>query len=155
MFSRGFTKIDIIISVSLIIIVIGIDFGVISYLNKKEQDIQILSEISQIRSGLETFILINNYYPEAPEPISLNDVYQGTEKLCQEGFKRASDTCLKTIMPKVPNVYKDIGINYSYKTIDANNYQIEFYLLTNFKNLGLLKGPNCATNNQIMSQTCF
>ena len=157
MLSRGFTKIEIIIVLFLILIVITVDIFVILHLNKKQRDIQVLAEINQLRSGLEVFLMSNNYYPVASQPILLNDGYSGTEKLCLDGFKKLSDACKqKSIMVPLPNFYINQGNQYYYKSADNNqNYQIEFLLNTNFKTLGLKKGKNCATNAQILSQPCF
>jgi len=156
MSSKGFTKIEVLIVVILSLIIIGVDIFVISYLNSKEQAIQVLSEINQIRSGLEVFLLTNNYYPETATPVALNDAYESTEKLCFEGFKKLTEGCKKTILNPVPNFYLSQGNSYTYKSIDNNkNYQLEFVLKTNFREQGLLKGKNCATNSQITSQPCF
>jgi len=154
--NKGFTKIEVLIVVILCFIVIGIDIFVISYLNSKQQDIQVIAEVSQIRSGLEVFLLTNNYYPQAPEPVALNDAYSSTEKLCLEGFKKLTETCQKNILNPVPNYYLSQGNTYLYKSTDNNkNYQLEFFLKTNFKNQGLAKGKSCATNSQITNQPCF
>ncbi|MCX6745907.1 MAG: hypothetical protein NTX00_02700 [Candidatus Parcubacteria bacterium] len=157
MLSRGFTKIEIIIVLFLILIVITLDIFVVLYLNKKQRDIQVLAEINQLRSGFEVFLMSNNFYPAASQATLLNDDYSGTEKLCLEGFKKLSDACKKkSIMVPLPNFYINQGNQYSYKSADNNqNYQIEFVLDTNFKSLGLKKGKNCATNAQILSQPCF
>lgn len=157
MLSRGFTKIEIIIVLFLILIVITVDIFVILYLNKKQRDIQGLAEISQLRSGLEVFVMSNNFYPSASQPLLLNDDYSGTEKLCLDGFKKLSDECKKkSIIVPLPNFYANLGNQYYYKSADNNqNYQIEFILSTNFNTLGLKKGKNCATNAQILSQPCF
>ncbi|MCX6743075.1 MAG: hypothetical protein NT116_02445 [Candidatus Parcubacteria bacterium] len=156
MSSKGFTKIEVLIVAIIALIIITVDIFVILYLNKKNQDIQTLLEVSQIRSGLEVYLMANNYYPVAEAPVVLNDDYQGTEKLCIEGFKKISDQCQKNILNSIPNFYIKQGNSYTYKSIDNNkNFQVEFNLLNNFKELGLLKGKNCATNTQINSQPCF
>jgi len=153
---RGFTKIEVLIVGIIALIIIGIDVFVISYFNNKSRDIQILSEISQIRSGLETFLMANNFYPISESPVELNDDYAGTEKLCFEGFKKLSDPCQKVILSTVPNFFVNQGNIYKYKSTENNkNYQIEFTLQTNFKELGLKKGTNCANNLQIITQPCF
>lgn len=153
---NGFTKIELLIAVSLILVVIIVDIVVVNYLNKKEQDIQVLSEISQIQSGLELYLHLNNYYPEKTEKIDLNNANLGTEKLCLEGFRRISDSCEKNIISPLPNHYKSEGNVYIYQSVDnGKNYKIEFTLKSNFKSLGLAKGKNCADNAQIVSQPCF
>ena len=156
MSSKGFTKIEVLIVAIIALIIITVDVFVILYLNKKNQDIQTLLEVSQIRSGLEVFLMANNYYPVAAEPEAMNDAYLGTEKLCLEGFEKISDQCQRNILNPIPNFYVNQGNTYTYKSIDNNkNFQLEFNLLTDFKELGLLKGKNCATNTQINSQPCF
>ncbi len=156
MFNKGITKIEILLVSAIVIIIVIVDFVVISHLQKKEQDIQILSEIDQIRSGLEIFLFVNNYYPLADEPVSLNDSYAGTEKLCLSGFEKFNTDCQKNILNPIPNKYLNEDNIYLYKSIeDGQNYQIEFTLDTDFKNQGLTKGKNCATNLQITSQACF
>jgi len=156
MSSRGFTKIEILVVSLVALIIIIIDVFVVLYLNTKQRDVQVLSEISQIRSGLETFLLYNNFYPNAPSPVALNDDYANTEKLCADGFKKISAQCQKNILNPVPNFYFSQDNTYTYKSsVDNKNYQIEFNLRTNFKKLGLQKGKNCATNTQLASQACF
>lgn len=153
---NGFTKIELLIAVSLILVVIIVDIIVVNYLDKKERDVQVLSEISQIQSGLELYLQLNNYYPEKTEKINLNDTNLGTERLCLEGFRRLSDSCEKIIINKIPNHYKSDGNVYIYQSVDnGKNYKIEFTLKSNFKALGLAKGKNCADNFQIVSQPCF
>jgi hypothetical protein len=154
--NQGFTKIEILIFVLLVIIVGAVDGIVIFYLNNKEADIQVLSDISQIRSGLDEYLIKNNYYPGLDTASELNDPYAGTEKLCIEGFKRFTDKCKKEILNPVPNTYKSSGGVYTYKSGSENlSYQIEFILKTDFRSQSLKKGKNCATNSQIISQPCF
>ena len=153
---KGITKIEALIIGLLALIIIAGNVFFISYLNSKARDIQVLSEVKQIRDGLEVFLLTNNFYPEAKAPMVLNDVYLGTEKLCLSGFKKLSDFCDKNILTPIPNQYFNQGNRYYYKSADDNkNYQIEFELKTNFKRQGLFKGVNCATNLGINSQPCF
>ncbi len=154
--SRGITKIEIIIVIFLVVIIIAADIFAAQYLGKKSRDINILSDISQMRSSLEAYLMINNHYPVAGEVVSLNDSYLGTEKLCVEGFKRLGDICTKTLLKPVPNAYLKEGNIYSYKSTDSDlNYQIQFTLNTNFVKFGLTKGVNCATNTTITSAPCF
>ena len=154
--NKRIIRIEILIVAFIVLINIISNFGVVSSLNSKARDIQVLSEIDQIRSGLELFLLANNFYPEATEPLVLNDVYLGTEKLCLTGFEKLTQSCEKNILRPIPNQDLVNGNIYTYKSTDNNqNYQIEFTLKTNFKKQGLLKGVNCATNLQITSQACF
>jgi len=153
---RGITKIEILIVIFLVVIIIAADIFAAQYLNKKSRDINILSDINQIRSSLEAYLMINSHYPKASEVISLNDSYLGTEKLCADGFKRLSDICPKTLLKPVPNTYFNEGNVYSYKSTDNDsNYQIQFTLNTNFAKFGLKKGVNCAINTTITSAACF
>lgn len=152
----GFTKIEILIFILAVIVVSAVDGFVIFYLNNKTADIQVLSEISQIRSGLDIFLQANNFYPVLSEPTELNDSYIGTEKLCVDGFKRSNEKCNKTIFDSLPDSFRSAGNVYIYRSISNNSdYQIEFILKTNFRAQGLKKGKNCATNSQIISQPCF
>ena len=156
MSNSGFTKIDILIFVLAVIIACIMDGAVIYYLNNKTADIQVLTEVSQIRSGLDVYLQANNFYPPFETPTQLNDSYIGTEKLCLEGFKRFSEKCKRLILDKIPNIFRTEGIYYTYQSLNNNqDYKIEFVLKTNFKNQGLTKGKNCATNSQIFSQPCF
>ena len=156
MSSKGFTKIEILLVIILAVIVISVDIFVILYLNSKARDIQTLSEIDQIRSGLELFLQTNNYYPKITAPTELNDSYAGTEKLCFSGFSKITEKCDKNILSEIPNVYQNKGNIYTYQANnDYLNYKLEFTLLTNFKRQGLAKGKNCATNSQTTSQLCF
>jgi len=152
---NGFTKIEVLIFILLIVMVVAMDIVVIWYLSLKNKDIQVLSEIDQIKSGLEVYLLKNNFYPATSSIVNLNDPY-GTEKLCGEGFKKLADNCVQNILNPIPNQYLSEGNSYRYKrSDDGQNYQLEFNLITNFKNLSLTKGKNCATNIQIISQPCF
>lgn len=150
------TIIKIIVYSAVFLLLVGGDILYISYLNDKSRDIQTLSEISQIQSGLELFLAKNNFYPAKDLPVSLNNQYVGTEKLCAAGFVRLSDPCAKTIMDFLPNLFLDKGNLYTYKSDpDGKNYQLEFSLISNFRQLGLRAGKNCATNAGIKSQPCF
>lgn len=153
--NKGITKIEVLIVVIIILIIIIVNVVVISGLNNKTHDIQVLSEIKQVRSGLELFLLNNNYYPQSAEAVILGDVYQGTEKLCLAGFKKLNEVCQKNILNPVPSFYSTQDNLYRYKSLDNLNYQLEFNLKTNFKDQGLLKGIQCATNTGIVSQPCF
>jgi Tfp pilus assembly protein PilE len=156
MSSRGVTKIELLISISLALIIIIVDIVVISYLNDKARDIQVLAEVSQVRSSLEVFLLNNNHYPPKQEAVLLNDSNASTEKLCLSGFMRITEKCQKNILNPIPNIYLAEGNYYTYQSIDEDkNYKLEFNLTTNFKKQGILKGINCATNSQIVSQACF
>jgi hypothetical protein len=156
MSSKGITKIEAIIVGFVIVILIVANIFIISYLNKKARDIHVLSEINQIRSGLEVFLLANNYYPRLEEATELNNSYYATEKLCLDGFQRIDNNCSKNILRPVPNKFLSRGNTYIYQSIDNNkDYNIEFILETNFRDLNLIKGKNCANNLQITSQPCF
>ncbi|MCX6744747.1 MAG: hypothetical protein NTX82_04450 [Candidatus Parcubacteria bacterium] len=153
---NGFTKIEVLIFILLIVMVVAMDVAVIWYLSLKNKDIQVFSEIDQIKSGLEVYLLKNNFYPESNGIINLSDSYSGTEKLCGDGFKKITDNCSQNILKPIPNQYLAEGNIYRYKrSDDGQNYQLEFNLVSNFKNLGLKKGKNCANNIQIISQPCF
>lgn len=152
---KGFSTIELIIAVFLVLAVIAIDIIVIWYLNLKSRDIAVLSDIKQIQSGLDLYLDINTHYPLAGEPINLNDAYAGTEKLCADGFKKNSDNCSRVILSPVPNSDLKKGNIYKYQSADGLNYKIEFNLKTNFKAQNLSQGLNCATNSQILSQPCF
>ncbi|MDD5341580.1 MAG: hypothetical protein PHC97_04065 [Patescibacteria group bacterium] len=152
---RGFTTIDLIITISLVILVIAGDIFAVLYLNQKSRDITVLSEISQTRSALEVFLQFNNFYPKSTNVVNLDEAYYRTEKLCQSGFQSAADSCDKIILNALPNFYQAQGNVYQYRTTADNSYQIQFVLQTNFPEQGLKKGVNCATNNQIISQPCF
>lgn len=152
--SSGITKIEILIVILLALIVIGGDIFVWIYLGQKAHDINVLSDISQIRSSLEAYLTINNFYPKIETATALNDSYAGTEKLCADSFKKITDQCSATLLNPVPNTYLSEGNQYLYQTIDLN-YKIEFYLKTNFPEFGLKKGANCATNTAITSNPCF
>jgi type II secretory pathway pseudopilin PulG len=151
---NGFTKIELIIVIFLIIVMIAFDIIIVLYLNVKTRDIMVLSDIKQIQSGLDTYLVENSEYPIATEPVNLNDVYASTEKLCSDGFKKNTDQCGRLILNVVPNSDLANGNIYKYQS-DGQNYKIEFSLKGNFKAQELSRGINCATNNQILSQACF
>ena len=148
--------IKLIIALAIIVILIIADILVISYLNKKAHDIYVLSDISQIRSGLELHLQQNVYYPKTAKQVSLNDVYSGTEKLCTDGFKKSADPCPRLILNPIPNFFLAQGNNYLYQSLDEGaDYNLEFNLKTNFLKYGLKKGKNCASSQGIVSQPCF
>jgi hypothetical protein len=154
--SRGISKIEILIIIFLALVIIGADIFVYLYLGQKTHDINVISDISQIRSGFEVYLTINNYYPKINEAEALNDSYLGTEKLCSDGFMRITDKCNKVILGSIPNTYLVEGDTYLYKSIETDkNYQLQFSLQSNFPSLGLKKGINCATNTTITSVPCF
>ncbi|MCX6743021.1 MAG: hypothetical protein NT116_02175, partial [Candidatus Parcubacteria bacterium] len=124
---NGFTKIEVLIFILLIVMVVAMDVLVIRYLSIKNKDIQVLSEIDQIKSGLEVFLLKNNFYPETNGIVNFNDSYIGTEKLCVEGLKKLSDNCSQNILNPIPDQYLAEGNSYRYKrSEDGQNYQLEF-----------------------------
>ena len=153
--NRGFTKIELIVVIALIIAMVAVDIALILYLNLKSKDIAVLSDIKQIQSGLDNYLLLNNNYPIEAVAVALNDPYANTEKLCTDGFKKNSESCSQTILAPVPNSFLNQGNTFKYQSTDGQNYKIEFTLNTNFKAANLSKGLNCASNNQILSQPCF
>jgi type II secretory pathway pseudopilin PulG len=152
---NGFTKIELLIVIFLMIVMIGVDIAVVLYLNQKSRDIAVLSDIKQIQNGLDDFLLVNSTYPLSTEAVNLNDVYANTEKLCTDGFKKASEKCVRTILASLPNSDLANGNIFKYQSLDGLDYKIEFILKTNFKAQGLTIGKNCATSTQILSQPCF
>jgi len=155
MLSKGFTKIELLIIGGLIFIVLIIDLFVVIYFNNKIHDIRVLSDVNQIRSGLELYLQTFNYYPEVREPVALRSSYAETEKLCLAGFKNLGVQCEKNILNPVPKFYLN-GDDYLYLSTDDNkNYKIEFILKTNFRQQGLTKGLNCADNFSLESKACF
>lgn len=154
--NRGISKIEVIISLALAFVVIIVDIFVIVHLNNKSRDIQVMSEVSRIRSGLENFLLENNYYPVKETAVVLNDSDASTEKLCSDGFKRINEKCLRIILEPIPNLYGSLGNVWRYRSpVNSLNYQLEFELKTNFNKQGLLKGLQCATNSAITNGPCF
>jgi len=145
--------VKIVIVVVIIIIMGVINYFVFGYSNSLANDVEILSEINQIRSGLEVYLANNNHYPIVNEPVLLNDPYSSTEVLCVDQFKKADVDCDKLILSPVSRLQ---DVQYYYQSVDNNlNYRIEFTLEHNFKDIGLLKGKNCASNKQIINQPCF
>lgn len=156
MSNRGFSKIEIIIVVFVILLFVAGDIFASRYLAAKTKDVKVLSEISEIRSGLELYSYLNNFYPQIAEPTTLNDSYVGTEKLCREGFERFSEKCTKVLMDKIPNFYYSEGNRYLYQAVNNySDYLLEFNLETDFPELQLTKGKKCATNLQILNKSCY
>jgi hypothetical protein len=155
MTKNGFTKFELIAVIFLVAVAIVFDILFILYLNQKSRDIAVLSDIKQIQSGLDIYLIKNSHYPEALAPISLNDIYANSQKLCAEGFMKTEAKCSQTIFNPVPNSDLAAGNIFIYQSAGAQEYKIEFNLKTNLKAQGLSRGKNCATNNQILSQPCF
>ncbi|MCX6740275.1 MAG: type II secretion system protein [Candidatus Parcubacteria bacterium] len=154
---NGFTKIELLVVIILILFMIVLDIVFVLYLNQKSRDIQVLSDIKQIQNGLDLYLANNTTYPETNGKVPLNDNYLGTEKLCTDGFKRYDDKCSKIIFNYMPfSQYQNANEKpYYFQTISIGlDYQLEFELKTNFKDLGLKKGINCASSIQILSQPC-
>lgn len=148
---RGMTKVEVIVVIALAVVVIAADVATILYLRNRTRDVQVLSEISQIRSALESYRVIANSYPIAPEAVQLADAYQGTQKLCAQGFMRFTQKCDRTVMARIPST----GY-YQYRSLqDGGDYQLQFTLVTAFQKLGFAKGTACATSAGIANQTCF
>lgn len=152
---NGFTQIELLIVIFLMIIMIAFDIAIVLYLNLKNRDLGVINDIKQIQSGLDAYLIKNSQYPVAGEAINFNDVYASTQKLCAEGFRKKVEKCNQEILAPIPNSDMNSGNIYIYQSEDGQNYKIEFTLKTNFKALGLARGKNCALNNQIISQPCF
>lgn len=60
---RGFTLVELLISVSIIAILIAIGIASYSTINKQSRDTKRKSDIEQIRSALEMYRSENGYYP--------------------------------------------------------------------------------------------
>ncbi len=148
---RGMTKVEVIVVIALALMIIATDAFTIIYLRNRSRDIQVLSEISQIRSALESYRVIANAYPIALDAVPLADSYQGTQKLCAQGFMRFTQACTRTIMARVPSTGQ-----YQYRSLqDGGDYQLQFTLVTALQKLGFAKGTACATSAGIANQTCF
>lgn len=152
---NGFTQIELIIVIFLIVLIIAVDIAVVLYLNQKSGDISVLNDIKQLQSGFDEYLIANTAYPVSLEIVNLNDIYANTEKLCTDGFKKMSEQCKRNILVPLPNSDLAGSNTYRYQSIDGLDYKIEFSLKTNFKAQGLSQGINCASSSQILSQPCF
>lgn len=154
--TRGFTRVEAILVIVIAIVVIGADGAAFWFLNQKTHDLQTLSDVQQIRSGLEAFATNSTHYPKSTDIIPLNDSFSDTEKLCAEGFVRFSKECDKVILPFVPNTYAADGEQFMYRTVnDGQDYQLQFEILSNFIEVEIPKGVHCATSTGIVNQSCF
>jgi type II secretory pathway pseudopilin PulG len=152
---NGFTKVELLVVIFLVILMIALDIVIVLYLNLKARDIAVLSDIKQIQSALDVYLIKNSHYPLALDQISLNDIYANSEKLCADGFKKKDEKCSQTILAAIPNSDIKAGNIFTYQSAGEQDYKIEFILKTNLKASGLSRGKNCATNKQILSQPCF
>lgn len=140
----------LIISICIALVVVGVDVAAIRYLRLRTLDVQTLSDISQIRSALESYRVTNNMYPRIPEPTPLADAYLGTQKLCSDGFRRFTDSCDRVLLERVPSS------GYLYRSLfDGGDYQMQFKLLTSLRRYGFVRGYACATSAGITNQPCF
>jgi len=151
---KGFSTVEIIVVIIIILLLIGGNVFLSLYLQKKNQDLSVLSDLSRIKSGLDLYYSLNRTYPLKAQVVELNDEYEGTEIICANGFGRKKDGCDK-FLAIVPNTYFQQGNRYSYQTNEnASSYQIQFNLLTNISYLRLIKGPNCLVDGVIQSGKC-
>lgn len=146
------STLQIIVVIVLAVILLASIFIIRNYLNDKNHDYMVMSDIAQIKSALALSFSYNNYYPKIASATPLNDVYMKTEKLCKQGFVSSLAKCEIVLLDKIP--VSNSGEVYQYFSTSEQNYFLEFNLITNNKSLGLLKGQNCATQDAYYNGSC-
>ena len=153
--TAGFTQVEKIVTIAIAVVLIIVNIFLFLFLNNRVEDLQVLSDINQIRSAVELNYSINTTYPQQPNIILLNDRDLGTEKLCVRNFSSFTAQCDKVILHRVPNSLQDSGNQYYYQTPIETEYLLQFNLHYNYKRYGLVKGPNCATREGLQPVACF
>lgn len=152
---EGYTTTELLWVGGIAAVIIVVDIFTWWFLSVKTHDIRVLSEVQQIRSGLEVYSAINTQFPVAENVTPLARLEENTQKLCMEGFRRYAQNCEKTILPFVPNFYADDEEGYMYQSADGSDYRIEFITRSNFSAIDLPQGVHCATGAGITHQSCF
>lgn len=150
---QGAVRADILISSGLAVILAGLAIFSFIYYRNVNHDLTVLSEIAQLRSGLEINFVANTFYPLKEKPVALNDRDMGTQRLCYSGFFSFADQCDKVVMSFFPQAYPK-EVYYYNSTPSGDDYFIQFSLKSNQKYLGLLKGAQCATREGIKLGAC-
>ena len=139
----------------LAIVLVFTAFFTNSFLNQRAHDQTVIAEVDMIRSALEYFNAVNTFYPKAEKTVELNSRDALTQRLCLQGFASYIQPCEKVIMSFIPNYYALTGEKYTYLSgAKGDNYAIQLNLLGNYRALGLLKGPVCATREGFAQGLC-
>jgi len=151
---KGFSRNEIIISVVIILLFIGLNIFLSGFFKNSVYDLTSISEITRLKSGMDLYYSYNSIYPVSEEIIKLNHDYSATQKLCADGFYKLTDICDKELVERMPHS-KLTGGQYSYQTdAEGVGYQIEFLLTQNHKTLNLVKGANCLQDGMLIPQPC-
>lgn len=160
----GFTLIEILIVIAVIAVIGLFSALAVNTARSKQRDAVRISQVRQIQSALENHFNEVNQYPQGQE-VPLGDI-SSSRCLSVNGFSSncSADpqTFLRVITPTI-----DKGLDgvvrcgaplrdgYCYSSIsDDQNYQIQFELENALRNVGLIKGPNCATPEGIKGGAC-
>ena len=146
------TKKQLIISVTLLVVLIGVNVSLRLFSSAHNYDIVVLGEVDAIRQGVERFKALNQQYPISLSEVPLNSPVIGTEKLCDDDFHDLGFPCNRVLMSRIPNFFA--SDKYYYKSA-GNQFLLHFVLENNHKKLNLVKGANCLTNEGFKPQPCF
>ncbi len=139
---KAFTLVEIVVTVSIIILISSIVIFSIADSRRKGRDSKRVSDISQIQIALENYKQIEGSYPEELIP-------------GQALIGPNSKAVFISKIPKSPSYYNFNcpNKNYSYYyDFENNNYEISFCIESNVDNY--LAGSKCAVSGGILSTPC-
>ena len=159
MYTKGFTKIEILI-IAGIIGILGVTAVVaVSTARSRTRDAVRMSDVRQLQAGLELYFIDHNEYPESLEYKALGTV--GTMCLSEQGF---SSVCNGNVYLESVGATPSSGLEGLSSCSDISNaycylaengdYRVQFELEHNNPIIGLQEGLNCATQTGLSSGTC-
>lgn len=159
MYTKGFTKIEILI-IAAIVGILGITAVIaVTTARSRTRDAVRMSDVRQIQTGLEVYFVDHNTYPESLSAIALGT--PTTRCLSEQGFSSScSDELYLEVVPSAPtsgldelSSCSDRSNAYCY-IAENGDYSISFELEHDNPLIGLEKGLNCATEDGLKSGEC-
>ncbi|MCG2687484.1 hypothetical protein L6260_01625 [Candidatus Parcubacteria bacterium] len=159
MYTKGFTKIEVLI-IAAIIGILGITAVIaVSTARSRTRDAVRMSDVRQMQAGLELYFINHNEYPQSAEYIPLG--MAGTSCLAEQGFLAVcnDNTYLESIGATPATGLDglsscgDISNAYCYVAEDGD-YRIGFELEYDNPIINLQKGLNCATQSGLEPGAC-
>ncbi len=109
---KGFTLVELLISVSIIAILIAIGIASYSTINKQSRDTKRKSDIEQVRSALEMYRAENGFYPSAGSGswVNASDATLGLASYLSPTYISAIPKDTKNVSPYIYE-YKATGLS--------------------------------------------
>lgn len=149
---KGMTKIEVLI-VLFIIGALGTVAGVaVSTARERTRDATRLAHVRELQDALESYFTDHSEYPVSEEVLQLGQ----TTSLClsDDGFActiAPADAYLKNVPVPPP---QGVSTNAYLYLSDGETYRIQFELEGGNGILGLKKGKNCVTPNELLAGEC-